>query len=217
MTTVPGNDLVFRRYVPADGGELARLFGEVFTRQDPPHIAVGLSADEFAAFVRIFLPRQETELLTIVARCAESGELAGAMLNDDLASELPEDYVLASPRFAPIDDMLSQLGEEYLGGRTLRRGRYLHLFLLGVSPRFGHRGVAQRLVVESMANAARLGYQRAVVEATNPTSQHIFRTLGFADRVGRSYGEFRHAGDIPFASIADQGGMILMEKRLADD
>ena len=55
----------------------------------------------------------------------------------------------------------------------------------------------------------------AVTEATNPTSQHIFRKQGFIDRVSRTYENFTLDGSNPFASIAEFGGVILMDKNLA--
>jgi len=173
-----------------------------------------LTAAEFENFVRVFLPRKDTELLTVVARCTTSGQLAGAMFNDDLASPTPAEYGGVSAGFEPIDDMLSQLEAEYLKDKHVRPGEFLHLFLLGVNPRFAGQGVAQRLVNESLTVGRRLGYRNAVTEATNPTSQHIFRKLGFTPRIHRSYRHYRLRGQAVFASIADCGGMELMDRDL---
>lgn len=208
--------VVYEPYHPSDATDVARLFGEAFTTLDPPHVAVGLTAAEFEYFVHVFLPRSDTELLTMVARSAESGQLAGVMFNDDLASTTPDGYVQVSAKFEPIDDMLSQLGTEYLGNRDPLPGELLHLFLLGVAPRFAGQGVAQRLVNESLKLGRRYGYKTAVTEATNPTSQHIFSKLGFTSRVYRSYRDYRLRSRAVFASIADQGGMSLMDRTLGD-
>ena len=54
----------------------------------------------------------------------------------------------------------------------------------------------------------------AVTEATNPTSQHIFRKQGFVERVHRLYKTHEYDGRKPFASIAGYGGPILMDKPL---
>jgi ribosomal protein S18 acetylase RimI-like enzyme len=93
-------------------------------------------------------------------------------------------------------------------------GESIHLFLLGVSPRFQGKGVAQQLVGECLANGARRGYRVAVTEATNKTSQYIFRKQGFVERVRRSYADHRFNGQEVFASIAEHGGPILMDKWL---
>jgi hypothetical protein len=43
-----------------------------------------------------------------------------------------------------------------------------------------------------------------VTEATNKTSQHVFRKQGFIERVRRSYSDHRFEGRACFTSIADQ-------------
>jgi ribosomal protein S18 acetylase RimI-like enzyme len=120
-----------------------------------------------------------------------------------------------SPKFEPIFDILGQLDAEYRAGRPPSPGESLHLFLLGVAESVAGRGVAQHLVTTCLEYGARKGYQLAVTEATNKVSQHIFRKLGFADRVRRSYFNHRFAGRAVFESIAEHGGPILMDRSLA--
>jgi ribosomal protein S18 acetylase RimI-like enzyme len=201
-------------YAAQDADAMVQLLGEVFSRRDPPAVAAGLTADEFEAFVRLFCPKAETEGLTIVARLAETGELVGALLTEDSASAMPAGMDRLSPKFEPIFDILGQLDAEYRGDRTLVPGESLHLFLLGVSDRVAGKGVARRLVAECLGHGARKGYRRAITEATNKVSQHIFRKEGFVERVARSYEAHRFDGRAVFASIAEHGGPILMEKPL---
>ena len=200
----------------SDADEVARLLGEVFADRDPPAVAAGITSSEFEAFVRLFCPRAASEGLTIVARSVATDELCGALLTEDSASALPDGIEKLSPKFEPIFDILGQLDDEYRKGETGQPGESIHLFLLGVAPRFGGKGVAKRLVAECLANGAGKGYRLAVTEATNKVSQHVFRKLRFVERVRRSYGEHRFNGQPVFASIADQGGPILMDKLLGD-
>ena len=44
-------------YTAQDAVEMARLLGEVFSRRDPPAMAVGVTPSEFEAFVRLFCPK----------------------------------------------------------------------------------------------------------------------------------------------------------------
>ena len=201
-------------YTAQDADEMARLLGEVFSRRDPPAAAVGLTPSEFEAFVQLLCPKAAVEGLTILARRAGTGELVGALLTEDSASALPEGMGRLSPKFEPIFDILGQLETEYRVDRTLGPGESLHLFLLGVAESAGGCGVAQHLVSTCLEYGARKGYQLAVTEATNKVSQHIFRKLGFVDRVSRSYVNHRFAGRSAFASIADHGGPILMDRSL---
>jgi len=59
------------------------------------------------------------------------------------------------------------------------------------------------------------GAHRLSAEATNKVSQHIFRKQGFVERVQRSYEGHRFDGRQVFASIAEHGGLILMDKSFA--
>ena len=202
-------------YTASDADEMSRLLGEVFARLDPPAVAVGLTPSDFEAFVRMFCPRAAVEGLTIVARSGETGEMVGALLTEDSAAALPEGMDRLSRKLDPIFDILGQLDAEYRADRTIRPGESLHLFLLGVDPRFAGQGVAQGLVRACLAHGARRGYRVAVTEATNRTSQHVFRKQGFIERVRRSYQDHRFEGRPCFGSIADQGGPMLMTKELS--
>ena len=197
-----------------DTGEMTQLLAEVFSSGEPPAIAVGLTAAEFASFVQLLCPSVIAEGLTIVARRADTGKMAGALLTLDFASALPEGMANLSPKFDPIFDILGQLDDEYRDGRVVPHGESLHLYLLGVASSSAGHGVAKQLVATCLENGARKGYRVAVTEATAGVSQHVFRRLGFSERVRRSYGEYRFGGRAVFASIAEQGGVILMDRDL---
>ena len=203
-------------YTASDADEMSRLLGEVFARRDPPAVAVGITQSEFETLVRLFCPKSDGEPLTVVARSSTTGEMIGALLAEDSVSEPPEHISLVSAKFNPIFDILGQLDEEYRVGRSLQPGESVHLFLLGVAEAFAGRGVAQQMVEECLANATRKGYRLAITEATNKTSQHVFRKHGFVERVWRSYRDHRFEGQAFFDSIADHGGPMLMDKRLAE-
>jgi GNAT superfamily N-acetyltransferase len=204
----------FSPFTPADADEMTHVLGEAFTQGDPPAMAVGLTPPEFEALVRLFCLNAAAESLTIIARSAETGEMCGALLAEDSASTPPGGIEELSEKFDPIFDILSELYDEYRPGPMPPLGESIHLFLLGVAPKFAGKGVAKRLVAECVANGARKGYRVAVTEATSRTSQHVFREQGFVERVRRSYADYRFDGRPVFASIAEHGGPILMDKRL---
>jgi len=204
----------YAAYTPAHEAELVHLLADVFARFDPPAIAVGLTPEEFQPFVRLLCVNAAADELTMVARLTDTGEMAGALLTEDSAAALPDGFTNLSPKFEPIFDILDRLGSEYRDGRSPARGDVMHLFLLGVKPQFAGRGIAQQLVAACTARGAARGYKTAVTEATNRASQHLFRKQGFVERVTASYAEHRSRGVCCFASIADQGGPILMDKKL---
>lgn len=199
---------------PSDTGEVGRLLAESFTTHDPPAVAVGLTAPEFEAFIRLWLAGAGVDGLTIVARDVETGQLAGALLTDDAAAPPPQGLDGLSEKFEPIFDLLGQIDAEYRDGRTIVSGQCLHLFLLGVAQHFTRRSIGQNLVAECLANGAARGFTLAVTEATNPVSQHIFGQLGFTPRAERSYGEYRLGGLPVFASIAEHGGPMTMDRAI---
>lgn len=211
-----GQFINYNLYTAADADDMTRLLGDVFTRRDPPAVAAGLTPHEFEAFVRLLCPKADAEGLTIVARSADTGEMLGALLTEDSASAPPDRMDGLSAKFRPIFDILGQLDAEYRSGPAVHPGESIHLFLLGVAGSAAGKGVAQQLVAECLANGVRRGYRVAVTEATSKTSQHIFRKHGFVERVQRSYGDHRFEGEAVFASIAEHGGPILMDKQLAD-
>jgi ribosomal protein S18 acetylase RimI-like enzyme len=216
MTASPDNPPIeYGVYAADDAEAMTELLGEVFSRRDPPAVAAGVTASEFEAFVRLFCPRAVGQGLTIVARLADTGELVGALLTEDGALALPGGMDRLSAKFDPIFDILGQLDAEYRGDRTVRPGESLHLFLLGVADRVAGRGVARQLVATCLEHGAQRGYRLAVTEATNKVSQHIFRSLGFVERVRRSYEAHHFGSRAVFASIAEHGGPMLMDRSLA--
>ena len=196
---------------PGDVDELIALLSDVFATEDPPAVAAGITPGEFATLVELYRGRAGSQGMTIVARCERSGRMVGALLAEDSSAPFPDGVDRLTYKFDPIFDILSQLDAEYRGGKLVPAGEWLHLFLLGVSRDYARQGVGQRLVGACLAGGIRRGYKRAVTEATNSVSQHIFRKLGFRDRVSRSYEHHRYGGRAHFTSIADHGGPVLLD------
>ena len=214
MGDSPESQIQYDAYTPSDAEVMAKLLAEVFSRYDPPAVATGLTAPEFEAFVRLLYPRVAADGVTIVARLGDSGEMVGALLATDSASTLPDGMERLTVKFDPIFSFLRQLESEYRGGKEVHPFESIHLILLGVSDRAARRGVAQQLVAACLEQGRRRGYRFAVTEATNQISQHIFRKQGFIERVKKSYKAYRFDGRRVFASIAEHGGPILMDKAL---
>ena len=199
---------------PADVPELRRMLALTFTESDPMPVAVGLDPDGFEAFVALVVGPESTRGLTVVARDLASGVLAGALLNEDAATPPPEGLATLSHKYDPIFDLLDQLDAQVAEPPITEPGSVLHLFLLGVDPRFAGRGIAQRLVQASLAHGSALGYGTAIAEATNRTSQHIFRKAGFRTRAQASYADYRRDGVAVFSSISEHGGPAAMVREL---
>lgn len=208
------NGLAYSAGIEAECAEITGLLVGAFMKSDPLALGAGLAPAEFEAFVSLLAGHVLGQGLTIVARFAESGEMAGVLLTEDAATPPPAGIDNLSPKIRPIADILGRLNEEYTMGRVPHSGECAHLYFLGVPEQFAGRGIAQHLVTKCVANAARKGYRVAVAEATNRTSQHIFRKLGFAERVRGSYRDHRYEGRAYFAAFAEHGGPLLMDRLL---
>jgi ribosomal protein S18 acetylase RimI-like enzyme len=214
---IPVSDVSDVRYGVCDAtdvDEMASLLASVFSRYEPPAVAVGESIEELERLVRLFGPRAASDGLSIVARERASGDLIGALLVDDFASPSPEGIAEACAHFGPIAALLDELDERYRRTWSSVSGQVLHLFMLGVAPQHGGKGIAQTLVRLCVENGERRGYRAAVTEATGIVSQRVFRKLGFADRFSVSYKEFSFGGRRVFESIEGHQGAVLLEKPL---
>jgi GNAT superfamily N-acetyltransferase len=190
------------------------LVARAFSSDEPMGAAVGLSTSDIQRFLGLVASRIVEDGLSIVARDADSGELAGALIADDFASPLPIEPEKLSPAFLPIFSLLGELDERYAHGTTFSAGECLHLFMLATDRRYRGRGVAHRLVGGCVENGIRKGHRHGVTEATGTISQHTFRKAGFVERFRVSYADFRCDDRAPFASIQGHAATLLMDKPL---
>ena len=198
----------------SDADDVACLLAAVFSELDPPAVAMGLSCGEMKQFLQLVAPRVILDGLTVVARSADDGRLAGVFLTDDFASPPELDQGQINSKLLPIFSLLEMLDEQFRRGKTIAPGEYLHLFMLGVDAQFARRVIAQGLVQACIDNGRRKGYRVALTEATGKVSQHIFRKNGFADRFSVAYRDFAYENKTVFASIREHDKAILMERSL---
>jgi ribosomal protein S18 acetylase RimI-like enzyme len=190
--------------------EVIEILARSFSRGDPPAVAVGLTEDDFRPYLALVTASAGRDGLTIVARDVASGDMAGAVSTEDAGSPAEVDLNALSPRFAPVYDLFGELDSAIGDVDPIEPGTTLHVFMLGVHERFAGHGIAKRLVEACLANGATLGYRRAVTEATNLVSQHIFRKHGFVTQAEATYADYRRDGVAIFESIADHGGIKAM-------
>jgi ribosomal protein S18 acetylase RimI-like enzyme len=193
-----------------DVGEMSGLLADIFSRYEPPAVAAGLSFREIEQIVAAFGPKAVTEQLTVLAR--RDGELVGALLVEDFGTPPPEGLEEFAPNFAPIGALLDGLDARYRESRRIVPGAYLHLFMIGVSPAFSGRGIAQSLINTCLANGRRRGFTVAVTEATGSVSQRVFAKSGFRGLFSTSYKDFLFDGQRVFSSIVEHDGCVLMER-----
>ncbi len=197
-----------------DTNAVVQLLAKVFSASEPPAVAMRLTPADLERFVGLLCPKAAADGLTIVARDLDSRQIAGVLLTDDFAvppAPAPGEF---SDKFLPILAMLDSLDEQYRQSRAIVAGQYLHLFMLAVDEGFAGQGIAQQLVAACLSNGRHKGFTHAVTEATGVVSQHVFRKLGFTDRLRVSYRDFTYQGRRVFASIRDHEAAILMDRAI---
>lgn len=195
-------------------GDVADVVARSFTDgSEPVGRSLGLAAEDFKQLVEALMPKYLLDGLSIVVRDAKTGDIAAALLNDELGGGLPVDpsrFEWAAPLFALAMDMYGR----YFQGQHPEPGRIVHFVMLAVSGSCRGKGVANQLIELSLERARGRGYDRVVVEATGLISQHLMRKAGFITRVEIPYATFEYAGKRPFANTGDHPSIMLMDKEL---
>jgi ribosomal protein S18 acetylase RimI-like enzyme len=180
---------------------------------EPTALALRLAPEDLKPFVEVLLPKFLREGLSIVARDAQTGEIAGAQLNDEMEFDLPVELA----RFewtAPVFALSNELYRQYFQGGLPQPNEAVHIFIIGVSRLYRGKSIAHQLVGLSLERARARGYRRAVVEATGLISQHLLRKAGFTTRVEIPYATFEYDGKRPFENTGDHPSIMLMDKDL---
>lgn len=194
--------------------QTALVVGQAFSGFDPMAVAQELSVQDFYQYI-ILLGKWLSETgLSVIAKDKESGQVIGALITADFASEPPLEVEKISDKFAPVFYLLESLDNVYKQDKQIELREYLHLYMLAVSPQHRGQGIAQTLVSTTLNYGAKQGYKVAVTEAANQISQHVFRKTGFIPRCEAQYGQFTYEGDRVFEAISDEGGTVLMDKFL---
>lgn len=207
------NDVQYGFPDHSDIEDMAFLLADVFSRYELMAVAAGQTFEEVREMVRLFGPQVIEEGLSIVARAEPSGKMIGAALTRDFASRMPAGLEEASPHFGPVAALLDGLDDHYRQINEVVPGRIMHLFMGGVSPDYGGKGIAQAMLGLTLETGISKGYNRAVSEATGSVSQHILRNSGFVELFRTTYAEFIYQGKHIFGTIGGHEAVMLMERR----
>lgn len=100
---------------PADVPEIVVLLAHSFAANDPPARAVGLTPEDLQAYLEWATRTAAVDGLTIVARVAASGQLAGTVLVLDGSTPPPHTDGL-SPTFEPLMGIFGELDTQLCRG-----------------------------------------------------------------------------------------------------
>jgi len=197
-----------------DRTEVADSVAESFTDgTEPTALALGIGREDFKQLVEIFMQKFLHDRLSIVTRNAETGEIAGAVLNEEMGPDLPAElfqFDWLAPGLALAQEMYGQ----YFQAGLPEAHEAVHIVMIAVSRMHRRKGIGHQLMKLSLEQARARGYRRGVVEASGLISQHIMRKAGFTDRVVIPYATFEFDGKRPFQNTGGHPSIIMMDTEL---
>jgi ribosomal protein S18 acetylase RimI-like enzyme len=180
----------------------ARLYAEVFVRDEPTTRWHGVTVGDFLPFARRYVQFCETRGLSYIAREEQSGDVIGFIFCSDLTTGLDElgpamrGYL---SRFEATIRIIGALEEQYLNTGAPAPGTFLHVDQLGVCRERRDRSVSTALIRHVAASARKCGFHTIVADCTGPRSCRSFERCGFT-----------RAGSIPYA-LFPAGGIALFD------
>jgi len=198
-------------YGTSDESHLVTLLSKVFTAHDPTAVALNITPEEFQAMLTWWSPKAAAEGLSTIVRNAETDEVVAVMFVEDAATQPPPGMDDLSAVFNPIFAYFEHLDNQYRGDNRPEPGESAHLVFCGVDDNYAGQGLAHALMKEGLQHIFTKGYKTVVAEATSRKSQYVARKFGFADKATLPYADFEFDGQHVFASVAEEGGSILME------
>lgn len=208
------NGIIYEVFRENDMEQTIACIIETFSRKEPMVIALGIIPDENLFFVKIVCEKAVKDGLSIVAKDKVTGKVIGFCLSEDLESEPPEGFDKINMKIHPILELLTRLDEEYKKSRKVIKGKFFHLYMVGVSEPFEKQNIGTTLLDENLKLAKLKNFSVAIAEATGSVSQHIIRyKLEFNEMFAIDYKSFKYKGKNVFKNIENSPSCILLEKR----
>ncbi len=195
-----------------DYQEVVDLLTENFCQYDPIELALQIGPDEFRVMLELELEPIWRNGLSVLARHAPSGRLAGAMVAMDALAESVDSQGKISPKFEPIGEIARNFHDFYLETRNPQPGLCLYLFVMAVRSDLAGQGIGQMPIKETLRNARKKGYCSAFALTTNLASTNAFINHRFAIIKTLDYQTYRYKDCAVFSSITAHPGLNLMEQ-----
>lgn len=194
--------------------ECVSVMSEIFAKGEPLTKILGISMCEFQYFAEIFAAKAVDDELAVFARDRETGRMLGFCLSEDLCTEAPAGIERISKKFDPIMAIVTQLDEWFSRVNHVQKGRFLHIFMTGISKRCRYREVSTTVVAENLQLAKEKGFQAALGESTTTLAARAASRNGFEEMHAISYGDFNFDGKPVFAGMGARAKCRLMVKWL---
>lgn len=202
--------VVYEKLTEASFAACIELMAKVFSVGEPMTALLGVTLAEFRYFATVFTRKALDEGLPIVARDAETGELVGFSISEDLGRPEPEGAAQIAAKFDPIVGVLDQLVARFRQEHEIVPGRYVHVFMVGVAPSFKKRSVAYEMMYENMNLAKQMGFVGAIGETTSDISTRLTEKNGFEEQARIYYRDFEFDGARVFEELGEEACCRLM-------
>jgi GNAT superfamily N-acetyltransferase len=193
----------------------ARLYTEVFVRDEPTTRWHRIIEEDFLPFARTYVQFCEAQGLSYIAQEEKTGEVIGFIFCHDLTMDLDalgpamREYLSC---FDATIQLISTLEEKYLNIIPVPPGTALHVYQLGICREFRHRLVSTALIRHILASARGRGFRTIVTDCTGPGSCRSFEKCGFTRSGSIPYSSFLVGGTAFFDGL--EGEITLMVKEL---
>lgn len=197
--------------------ECISIMTEIFAKGEPLTKMLGITLGEFEYFAELFARKAVDENLAVYAKDRVTGNMLAFCLSEDLVTEAPAGVEGISPKFGAIMALVEALDEWFAEKHVVEKGKYLHIFMTGVSRRCRHRHVSLGVVSENLRVAQDKGFLGALGESTTTLAARAAGKNGFKEYYAVKYDEFRYQGEAVFAEMGPRAKCRLMVKMFGDD
>ncbi len=185
------------------------MIAHAFANDDPLARSQEIKESEFHNFIDRLYDDFVAGGLSRVAIDSSSKRIAAVVLAKAHQCEPSEE---GSDAIAAI---ITAARDRYFSGHSPAAGELIHIHFVASAANYRRRRWVLQLISDCLAAAKKQGYQNAVVEASGNRSRNLFENhFEFCAKVNIDYTGFQWQGSFPFRSIADQGGLTLMSRRL---
>ena len=195
----------------ADFEEVFAMATSAFAKQSTIHAALGISVDDYAAYLRPSFRSMIDEGLSLKAVNKETGAVLGAIIATDLMECLSPSPP-TDPRFAPISALTQRLLKFHIGDTQPQTGSIALVDMGFTAPEARGHGIYTKLRVAVHDHLKELGYNRVLGELSSVATQHVV-----LDKFGHraiseiTFKDFEYGGETPFAAITEPSSIILSE------
>ena len=182
-------NISFRVPEPSEYPKVVEVFEEYFIKHEPGLTSLGGFPDGLPQKIQERYRSFLEEGVSVIAIDKTNDLICGAILSVMLTRE--NESMTPKPTF---DDMKEKLNEKYAKLNVLcydaiypsdffesfkDSNKFLDLYGIGVHEKYQRKGIASKLVLESMKAGFDKGCDSAVITATNPNTNGIAKKLNF--------------------------------------